>query len=174
MRFALPHTLSKLMPKLMPTLVLALRCAVSAYGLLWLLAALLAPTLGALGHFAPAGWLYETLARSCHQNPSTSFWWWGYPMGVCSRCLGVYAGTSLQALWRVKLGWPYALGGLVLAVLQKLLEPSLQALWPQAYPMVISPLKFASGGLVAFIALTLVFNLLTRAVTPFIKEKPPC
>ena len=173
MRFALPHTFAKLTL----TLVLALRYALAAYALLWLLAALLAPTLGALGHFAPAGWLYETLAHSCHQNPSTSFWWWGYPMGVCSRCLGVYAGTSLQALWRVKLEWPYgwllAFGGLSLAVLQKLLEPGLKTLLPQAYPMVISPLKFASGGLFAFVIFTVGFNLLTRVVTS-LKEKTPC
>jgi uncharacterized membrane protein len=36
---------------------------------------------------------YQTMALTCHQQPSRTFWLAGYPMALCARCIGIYAGT---------------------------------------------------------------------------------
>lgn len=45
--------------------------------------------------FAAGGfWLGDVflsfLRQFCHQMPSRSFWIWGYPFGLCIRCLAIY------------------------------------------------------------------------------------
>ncbi len=35
---------------------------------------------------------YGIFSPICHQNPSRSFLFLGYPLGVCARCLGIYFG----------------------------------------------------------------------------------
>jgi len=40
---------------------------------------------------------YVFLAQACHQNPLRSFWYWGYPMALCGRCIGIYTGSLLGA-----------------------------------------------------------------------------
>lgn len=40
-------------------------------------------------------------ARVCHQDPARSFWVAGVPVGVCARCLGVYAGAAVGAFLRL-------------------------------------------------------------------------
>lgn len=35
---------------------------------------------------------YGIFSPICHQNPSRSFLLFGYPLGVCARCLGIYIG----------------------------------------------------------------------------------
>ena len=35
---------------------------------------------------------YGIFTPVCHQNPSRSFFFLGYPLGVCARCLGIYLG----------------------------------------------------------------------------------
>jgi len=70
-------------------------------------AALLASALGWLGLIFAAPWLmaehhytsgllvYGSFAAICHQMPERSFHWLGYPLAVCARCLGIYAGFLL-------------------------------------------------------------------------------
>ena len=45
---------------------------------------------------------YGIFSPLCHQNPTRSFIFLGYPLGVCARCLGIYfgflAGTGLYPL----------------------------------------------------------------------------
>jgi len=36
--------------------------------------------------------LHAAYGRVCHQMPERSLWILGYPMAVCSRCLGIYLG----------------------------------------------------------------------------------
>lgn len=59
--------------------------------LAWLGALVLAPYLRSRG--IPLGrFLYFCFSSVCHQIPGRSFSAFGYPMAVCARCLGIYAG----------------------------------------------------------------------------------
>jgi len=59
--------------------------------LLWLTAIFLAPYFKSQS--SPLNVLFYTLfSPVCHQIPSRSFIYFGYPLAVCSRCLGIYAG----------------------------------------------------------------------------------
>ncbi len=61
--------------------------------ILWLAAIIAAPWLRSRGSGA-AGFVYACFGPICHQNPARSFFLWGYPLAVCARCLGVYAGFA--------------------------------------------------------------------------------
>ena len=72
---------------------------VFAYGLTaagtlaWLAGIFLAPYLRAQG--VRAAWLVQAIySPACHQLPSRSFLAWGFPLGVCARCLGIYLGFA--------------------------------------------------------------------------------
>jgi uncharacterized membrane protein len=41
--------------------------------------------------------IYAVYSPLCHQNPSRCFVLFGYPLAVCTRCLGVYGGFLLGA-----------------------------------------------------------------------------
>lgn len=38
------------------------------------------------------GLIYGIFSPLCHQTPQRCFFFFGYPLAVCSRCLGIYAG----------------------------------------------------------------------------------
>jgi len=59
--------------------------------LAWLAALGLAPYLSSRGNGLSA-LIYSVFAPTCHQIPSRCFHLWGYPLAVCGRCTGVYAG----------------------------------------------------------------------------------
>jgi uncharacterized membrane protein len=75
------------------------RLAHRIYGLtavgtiLWLAALFAAPWLRSRASGA-AAYLYACFSPFCHQNPARSFIFWGYPLAVCARCFGVYAGFA--------------------------------------------------------------------------------
>jgi uncharacterized membrane protein len=87
--------------------------------LLYASMALLAPVC-ALLHLPVAGEVYTMLAKVCHQQPSRTPWLWGYPLGLCYRCVGAYTGAALYGLacWRfgLKLPWQATLALAVVAV----------------------------------------------------------
>lgn len=60
--------------------------------LLWLAAIFLAPGLESRGSSRSAGFLYALFSPTCHQIPERCFSLRGYPLAVCGRCLGIYAG----------------------------------------------------------------------------------
>jgi uncharacterized membrane protein len=60
----------------------------------WLAAIFLAPWLAARGASGPARLIYAVFAPLCHQIPDRCFTWGGYPLAVCGRCLGIYAGFA--------------------------------------------------------------------------------
>ncbi len=60
--------------------------------LAWLGAVAAAPYLRSRGHGAAASLIYAVFSPVCHQIPARSFHWAGFPMAVCGRCLGIYAG----------------------------------------------------------------------------------
>ena len=37
--------------------------------------------------------LYQGFHAACHQMPERSFHLWGFPLAVCARCFGLYAGV---------------------------------------------------------------------------------
>jgi len=68
--------------------------AMTAAGiLLWLGAIVGAPWLWSRG-LRGAGFLYACFAPVCHQIPERSFFISGFPMAVCARCFGIYAGFA--------------------------------------------------------------------------------
>jgi uncharacterized membrane protein len=59
--------------------------------LAWLAGIFLAPYLRGQG--SRWAWLVQAVySPVCHQLPSRSFQAWGFPLGVCARCLGIYLG----------------------------------------------------------------------------------
>lgn len=75
-----------------------LRWVVPAAAGLGLFLALTPPALQAAG--LPAGaWLGRLLLSPvCHQDPARSIFLWGFPAGVCARCLGLWGGLLAGAL----------------------------------------------------------------------------
>lgn len=64
----------------------------------WLSAIIAAPALLARGHITTALTLYQTFSVICHQLPARSLNWHEFPLGVCSRCTGIYAGFAVGLL----------------------------------------------------------------------------
>lgn len=52
----------------------------------------LAPLARAGGHPVVAAVVYKIFSAACHQIPGRSFHVEGFPLAVCARCLGLYAG----------------------------------------------------------------------------------
>jgi len=52
----------------------------------------LAPWARAHGHQSWAAVVYAGFGTVCHQMPERSFALFGFPLAVCARCLGLYAG----------------------------------------------------------------------------------
>ncbi|HEX8986222.1 MAG TPA: DUF2085 domain-containing protein [Bryobacteraceae bacterium] len=50
----------------------------------------------ALAPVAPA--IRLAFSMVCHQSPARCLWWWGAPMPVCARCLGVYMGLFAASI----------------------------------------------------------------------------
>jgi uncharacterized membrane protein len=61
----------------------------------WLSLIYAAPLLMAEHRYRPAFYLYAGFSTVCHQMPERSFHALGYPLAVCARCAGVYAGFLL-------------------------------------------------------------------------------
>ena len=64
----------------------------------WMALILAAPWLMAERHFLASTAIYQGLSAVCHQSPERSFYFHGYPMGVCSRCASIYAGSVIGLL----------------------------------------------------------------------------
>jgi uncharacterized membrane protein len=70
----------------------ALYLATLAGGIAWLGTAILAPF--ARSRASPLfPFLYACFSPVCHQIPERSFRLFGYPLAVCARCFGIYAGA---------------------------------------------------------------------------------
>lgn len=61
----------------------------------WLLLIAAAPLLAHAGHGLSAFVIYRSFAVLCHQIPARSFSLFGFPLAVCARCAGLYAGGFL-------------------------------------------------------------------------------
>jgi uncharacterized membrane protein len=66
--------------------------ALMALSILWVALILAAPWFMAERHFLTSATIYQGFSAVCHQAPERSFYFYGHPMGVCSRCASIYAG----------------------------------------------------------------------------------
>ncbi len=67
-----------------------------------LLALAVAPAwLASHGGFLASEAIFAFFSKLCHQRPERSFIFFGAPVAVCVRCLGIYAGAALGSLLRV-------------------------------------------------------------------------
>jgi len=58
----------------------------------WLGATMLAPYLVHSKQLSAATFIYRAFSLICHQLSERSLFLFGYPLSVCSRCAGIYAG----------------------------------------------------------------------------------
>lgn len=100
-----------------PTVVLRLAFIVWSAAVL---AAIAAAPLAASAARPEAWFLYHAFDLFCHQQPQRSWHLEGYPLAVCVRCFGVYAGLLVAALAGLRLplkafGAAFALGAVTWA-----------------------------------------------------------
>ncbi len=62
--------------------------------LLWIMAIFLAPFLKSQSQ-TWGDFIYAVFAPVCHQISERSFFVFGFPLAVCTRCLGIYTGSLL-------------------------------------------------------------------------------
>ena len=76
-----------------PNTVLMIWLLVLFGSFMWNAALFVAP---ALRHHAPqiSALIYAVFSPVCHQLPERSFFFRGFPLAVCGRCLGIYLGFS--------------------------------------------------------------------------------
>jgi uncharacterized membrane protein len=72
--------------------------ALMTLSVLWVALILAAPWLMAERHLLASTAIYQGLSAVCHQAIERSFYFQGYPMGVCSRCASIYAGSVIGLL----------------------------------------------------------------------------
>lgn len=78
---------------------LAVWGALAAATLLVLGALSAAPVLRAEGWTGAAGLIYLSFHAACHQIPERSFYVGEFPLAVCARCTGLYAGAAAGLLF---------------------------------------------------------------------------
>ena len=120
--------------------------ALMALSVLWMALILVAPWLVAERHFMASTIIYQGFSAVCHQIPERSFYFHGYPMGVCSRCAGIYAG--------------FIIGLLLYPFLRDLREERFPPRWILIGAAVPTTIDFA-GGVVGLFA----NSFLSRALT---------
>jgi len=110
-----------------------------------LMAILLAPWLAAAASPLAAG-IYAAFSWVCHQQPERSFRLGEFPLAVCARCLGVYAGALAGALLRR----PASLRLLLMAALLGALDWAAEAAgWMGPRPFTRIIIGFVFGFLLA-------------------------
>ena len=72
--------------------------AAALFGLLVLGLVVSAPALRANGSPLLSQVVYKLFSGACHQIPERSFYLWGFPLAVCARCAGLYAGAAAGVL----------------------------------------------------------------------------
>ena len=77
---------------------LAAWSAACAFALIVLGLLVLAPALRAEGALIASQVVYRLFSAACHQMPERSFYFLGFPLAVCARCAGLYAGAAAGLL----------------------------------------------------------------------------
>lgn len=110
--------------------------ALLATSLIWLLLIFAAPWLMAQGRAVSALVFYQGFSAICHQLPERSFHFHGHPLGVCSRCTGIYAG--------------FVIGLLLYPFLRRIDEAGFPSRWWLAAAALPAAIDFAGGALGLF------------------------
>ena len=119
-----------LRPHARALLIYATLC-ISALAWLGLIGA--APWLAANRQFTLSLLLYRSFSAVCHQMPERSFHLLGYPLGVCARCTGIYAG--------------FVLGLIVYPLARRVEQEVMPARWWIVAAAVPAVIDFAGGAL---------------------------
>lgn len=84
------------MKKIIKKVVLLFFCV---YSLFLAACSILAPLSAHFGFYEFSAFLTSILMSACHQQPDRAFWIMGYPMSLCSRCIGFYSGVVIFSLF---------------------------------------------------------------------------
>jgi len=114
--------------------------------ILWMALILAAPWLMAERHFVASAVIYQGFSAVCHQAPERSFYFLGFPMGVCSRCASIYAG--------------FIIGQLLYPFLRDLRESDFPPRWILIGAAIPTAIDFA-GGVLGLFANTFLSRTLT-------------
>ncbi|MBR2069451.1 MAG: DUF2085 domain-containing protein [Candidatus Gastranaerophilales bacterium] len=71
------------------------------YSAFFFLGSLLAPIMAYMKQYDFSALLTSLYMYSCHQQPDRSFWIFGYPMALCSRCFGFYFGVIVFGIFEL-------------------------------------------------------------------------
>ena len=133
------------------------------YALALLLLALSPPALAKLHCYDLFDAVMALFVGNCHQQTIRSFWLAGYPLAVCCRCLGIYAGVALgccHTLFRqgaFKKEW---LVLLVIGIMEKVLEAFITL--PPNLAWLGNTSRFIAGFWVAFVGYLLLVDGIKR------------
>ncbi len=100
-------------------LVISLACTSLA------LLAMMPPVLVMFKQYAWYDQVMAFFAQACHQQSTRCFWWAGFPMAICGRCLGIYFGVGyacLRQAFEQGVSWKVAMLLLFLGVCDKIIE----------------------------------------------------
>ena len=75
---------------------------IALYALFFIIGGVVAPLMAHQGNHIYADELYYLFSASCQQQPTRTFWLWGYPMAICARCLGSYCGFIAVITYLIK------------------------------------------------------------------------
>ncbi|MCS6267207.1 MAG: DUF2085 domain-containing protein [Vampirovibrio sp.] len=137
--------------------------AIGLYALILLLLALLPPLLAKIHHYELFDAVMALFVGNCHQQALRSFWVLGYPLAVCCRCLGIYAGVALGCYHTVfkpstfKKEW---LVLLVIGIMEKVLEFFITL--PLNLAWIGNTSRFIAGFWIAFVSYLLFVNGIKR------------
>ena len=133
------------------------------YALALLLLALSPPLLAKFHYYELFDAVMALFVGNCHQQALRSFWVFGYPLAVCCRCLGIYAGVALGCYHTVfkpstfKKEW---LVLLVIGIMEKVLEFFITL--PLNLAWIGNTSRFIAGFWIAFVSYLLFVNGIKR------------
>ncbi|MFN9691231.1 MAG: DUF2085 domain-containing protein [Vampirovibrionales bacterium] len=150
-----------------PLFVLAsLACASLA------LFAMMPPVLVMFKQYALYDQVMAFFAQSCHQQSTRCFWWAGFPMAICGRCLGIYLGVGyafLRQAFEQGITWKMTMLLLFLGVCDKIIE----TFW--GIPTLLIPwgneIRCVSGFLAGYAVMMLLFKSTYWGVNQFRRLK---
>jgi uncharacterized membrane protein len=120
--------------------------ALATLSVVWIGLIFAAPWMMAERRFLASTIIYRGFSAVCHQMVERSFHFHGFPLGVCSRCAGVYAG--------------FVIGLALYPFLRDLREEKFPARWILVVSAIPVAIDFA-GGLLELFANTFLSRALT-------------
>jgi len=126
-----------------------------------------APVTAHFNQFELANKFYGLMSLSCHQNPLRSFWIFGYPMALCSRCSGIYLGSILTLLLLIFKDFRLKSLFIILLLLMVITEIVLEKVTILEGNNFI---RFISGNICGFIFIVLFNNVFSYLIGFFVMK----